>query len=219
MKKFILFTICVLLFSINGFSQTEITIKGDPNDSTFIKKKNALESKGFKVKIKDENGNDTPTGDLKFIKKHTNTQLPQFELKDIDGNIISSESLKGKLVHINFWSVTCKPCIEEFPELNELKKKYQDKGFVFLSFAPEAADKVNKVVSKFPLDYKVIAGAEEFYKELGIEGYPKNFFVNRDGVIIKVTDGTNYKAEVKNGEVSMIPDNFKIYDKIMQEME
>ncbi|MEO1652779.1 MAG: TlpA disulfide reductase family protein, partial [Bacteroidota bacterium] len=158
-------------------------------------------------------------GNEAFIKRHTNQTLPDFELVDMEGNKISSEDLKGKRVHINFWSTTCKPCIQEFPELNQLKEKYEKEGFVFLAFAPEPKTKVSKVLSRFPLDYQVIPEAKAYYEQLGIDGYPKNFFIDKAGKIIKVTDGTHFKGEMKDGQLIMIPDNFKIYDKIVQEMD
>ncbi len=219
MKKLVL----ILLVMVSGWAhaQIEVTINGDPSDSTVIKQKTTLEAKGFVVKIENlkEGEEPEPTGDVAFIKKYTGQNLPDFEYADLSGTTINSSALAGKKVHINFWSVTCKPCIEEFPELNELKEKYDDGQTVFIAFAPESKKKVERILSRFPLEYTIISNAEELYDQLGINGYPKNFFVNSDGVIKKVTDGTNYKGEVRNGELVMIPDNFPIYDKIMSSLE
>lgn len=212
MKKISIY-ITALFFSLITLGQLEITIYGDANDSTIIKRKQAMEEKGFSVQIKPEASKDTDE-DNPFIKKWTNKKMPQFNLVDLDGNSVSSKDLEGKLVHINFWSVTCKPCIEEFPELNELKEKYKDK-VVFLAIAPESEKKVNRVLNRHDLAYQTIAGAREYFETLGIEGYPKNLFLNEDGSITKIIDGTHYTIEYVNDKPKMKPDNFKYYDKVL----
>lgn len=214
MKNYL--AVLILIIAFQAYSQTEITLEGNPTDSTLIKRKITLESKGFIVKILPTD--EMEPGDEDFIKKYTNSSLPSFELTDIEGIPISSEELAGKKVHINFWSTTCKPCIEEFPELNSLRKKYESDDILFIAFAPEPKNKVLKVIKKHPLNYRVIANAKDFYKELGINGYPKNFFIDKTGKIVKVTDGTNYKSELKKGKLVLVPDNFDIYDQILKDL-
>ena len=219
MKK-LTFTLLILLsLNLAAQTKTKITLKGNPKDSVLIKKKQSLESKGFDVVISD-NSDENPlvtNGDQEFRKRHLDKLLPTFKLKDIKGQVIDSEQLKGKFVHINFWSVTCKPCIEEFPELDKLKEKYQSKDFIFISFAPESIDKVQNILAKHPLTYVVIPNAKQYYDELGIDGYPKNFFIDKQGIIREVTDGTIYLKDRNTGKQG--PDNYRFYDQIMGKMK
>ncbi|MBN1189233.1 MAG: TlpA family protein disulfide reductase [Dehalococcoidales bacterium] len=48
---------------------------------------------------------------------------PDFQLKDLEGQSVSLDSLRGRTVFINFWTTTCPPCINEMPHIQEL---YQD---------------------------------------------------------------------------------------------
>jgi thiol-disulfide isomerase/thioredoxin len=70
------------------------------------------------------------------IKKEAITHpkpVPDFSLSDMNGNIISSNSLQGKIVLINFWASWCPPCRAEMPSLNKLYLELKgDNHFVFL---------------------------------------------------------------------------------------
>lgn len=47
---------------------------------------------------------------------------PDFELPDMNGKPVRLSSLRGKVVFLNFWTKTCKPCLEEMPKLAELAR-------------------------------------------------------------------------------------------------
>ena len=51
----------------------------------------------------------------------------EWQLKDENGNIFNFESVKGKVVFINFWATWCPPCIAEMPSIQNLYKDYKDK--------------------------------------------------------------------------------------------
>ena len=151
-----------------------------------------------------------------FSRRWKGEKLPPLQLTDLDGNQISSEDFEGKYLHINFWSTSCKPCIEEFPELDQIKEKYGDEQVIYLAIAPEVESKVRKVLAKHPVNYQVVANTEVLMKELGVDGYPKNLFIDKNGMIREATDGSHYTITTHEGEPKLVPDNFKIYDRIME---
>lgn len=51
----------------------------------------------------------------------------QFTGVKYDGTEVTSESLRGKPVLLNFWYAGCAPCREEAPHLNKLHAKFGDK--------------------------------------------------------------------------------------------
>ena len=56
-----------------------------------------------------------------------NRSAPDFTLKDKDGVPWSLHDQRGKTVVLNFWSVTCPPCVKEMPSLIELAALAQSK--------------------------------------------------------------------------------------------
>src|SRR5690606_29601673 len=64
------------------------------------------------------------------------TRFPDFEFQDRQGRRYTNEELKGKTIVIKTWFINCKPCIEEFPVLNELVESYEgSEEVVFISLA------------------------------------------------------------------------------------
>ncbi|TGV02119.1 TlpA disulfide reductase family protein [Flavivirga rizhaonensis] len=54
---------------------------------------------------------------------------PNFKVKDINDKDITLSSYRGNYVLLDFWAYWCKPCIKEFPHLEELRKKYKAESF------------------------------------------------------------------------------------------
>lgn len=117
---------------------------------------------------------------------------PNFTVTTLDGAEIELAKLKGKVVVLNFWSTTCKPCIEEMPALNELVRSYKDTDVMFLSLAPENAETLKKFFVKFPFDYTPAADAEkvksEIFKLQTI--VPYSIIIDKEGKIKKMWFGT-----------------------------
>ncbi|MEP6755669.1 MAG: redoxin domain-containing protein [Chthonomonadales bacterium] len=60
---------------------------------------------------------------------------PEYRLKDVDGNYISSGDQKGKLTFVNFWGTWCPPCQAEVPYLARIYLENRDKGFDMIGIA------------------------------------------------------------------------------------
>lgn len=99
----------------------------------------------------------------------------------------------GKVYMLECWATTCGPCIAFIPHINELHKKYADKGLrvIGLDVWEEEVGKVEKFVKakgdgmSYPVAYVGKGGAfeTEWLKPAGVKGIPHTFIV-RDGKLL-----------------------------------
>lgn len=108
--------------------------------------------------------------------------LPAFILKDIDGKLINSKNLIGKPMVVNLWFTTCGPCIEEMPDLNKLRKEYEDSDVVFLAITFDTKISVVNFLKKHPFNFLIIPDARQYCDHI-TSLYPVTLFVDRNGTI------------------------------------
>ncbi|MDO8444869.1 MAG: TlpA disulfide reductase family protein [Deltaproteobacteria bacterium] len=110
---------------------------------------------------------------------------PSFSLKDITGNTVTFESLKGKVVFLDFWGTWCGPCKEEFPELDALYKKYGKDGFEVVGISVDKSESnVAEYLKKRPVSFTILTNTKgDVAEAYGIPGMPTGFIIGKDGVI------------------------------------
>src|SRR5690606_18574229 len=57
---------------------------------------------------------------------------PDFELPAADGSTFRLRDHRGKVLVLNFWTVTCQPCVEEMPSLIQLSRILRDRDDIEL---------------------------------------------------------------------------------------
>ena len=125
---------------------------------------------------------------------------PAIAATDVDGKPVSLAELKGRVVLVDFWATWCPPCVASIPALNELARKYHDRGFVILGVNVDAMHedvqemkKALPAVRRFLVRHRVTwtnllngQGAADFASAYGVEEIPANFLIGRDGKIVAV---------------------------------
>src|ERR1700740_2664748 len=62
------------------------------------------------------------------------SRLPDFTVKGLQGQTISSAGLRGKVVLIDFWATWCQPCKKEMPGYQRLLDRYGSRGLAVVGF-------------------------------------------------------------------------------------
>jgi thiol-disulfide isomerase/thioredoxin len=139
----------------------------------------------FNAKIKTEQtaNNDSPA--------------PSFSVTGSNGKIITADSLKGKVVLINFWASWCPPCRAEMPSLNKLYNDLKnDDHFIFLFInEDENIESAKKFISKnnysIPLYFRLNVPSEIFSGTL-----PTTLVLDKQGKIVLKHEGmASYDSE------------------------
>ncbi len=100
-----------------------------------------------------------------------------FELPDLNGNMVRLSDTHGKVRLLDFWATFCAPCIAEMPFHNELQEKYGDQGFMIIGIAgdEEGEAVVRPLVEKQNLVYLNLLDTDgtvaDDYRVLGIPAY------------------------------------------------
>ncbi|MFR9523592.1 MAG: TlpA disulfide reductase family protein [Rikenellaceae bacterium] len=121
---------------------------------------------------------------------------PLFTVEMTSGESISLESLRGKVVLVNFWATWCPPCREELKRVEaDIIERYAGRDFVFL---PISRGEEREAVVKFleENNYTFAAGLDtdqSIYKLFASNYIPRNYLINRHGVVVEATIG--YQAE------------------------
>ena len=89
-------------------------------------------------------------------------RMPAFELKDLEGDLVSSTQFRGKVLMIDFWASWCAPCLKEMPHFQGLYEQYQRQGFemVGITLDVDPAD-VRKVLAETGARYTMLFADEE----------------------------------------------------------
>lgn len=106
--------------------------------------------------------------------------LPSLDVKYLD----AAPELKGKPAIVEFWATWCPPCRKSIPHLNEISKKYKDKGLVVVGITDEDKATVEKFRKGTPMEYTVALDEGQLGRKLGINGIPHAFVVDKEGKVV-----------------------------------
>lgn len=90
--------------------------------------------------------------------------------------------LRGKAVVLEFWATWCGPCIEKFPRLTELSKKFADKPVQFIFVTDESLAVTKAFLKRRPVPAGWIAyDAKEAIAAFKVTGRPMTVLIDRSG--------------------------------------
>ena len=119
---------------------------------------------------------------------------PAFELTALDGRTITAQSMRGKVVLVNFFATWCGPCVVEMPHLEELWRKLRtDERFVMVAIGREhKPEELATFVQKQKLSLPIAADPQrQVYSKFARQYIPRNVVIGPDGKVIFHSIGFN----------------------------
>ena len=111
---------------------------------------------------------------------------PVFEGADVLGELLSSESLRGEIIVLDFWASWCSPCIYELPTLESIVTKYAAQGVRVIGINLDRSESAfRSALETYEISYDQIYDSDrgpigDLYR---IEGIPMTYIIDREGVI------------------------------------
>ncbi|MDB4334745.1 TlpA family protein disulfide reductase [bacterium] len=112
----------------------------------------------------------------------------QWKFKTALGDIVTIESLKDKVLFINFWATWCPPCIAEMPSIQKLYNTYGDK-VEFLMLTSEDFSVTQKFMDKKEYSFPVSQLLSKLPAVFATRGIPATFIISKHGEVVMGKEG------------------------------
>lgn len=115
-----------------------------------------------------------------------NQPAPNFELFDLEGNIVRLEDYTGQVLFLNFWQTTCPPCVEELPAfVNFLENNAGAPVAVLAVNFDETSTQVRDFLASHDIVGLpvVLDPNSDVRRTYNVGGIPQTFVVDAEGVV------------------------------------
>jgi len=195
MRRYNIFLILLLFFYILSCGNSAETSQ----EKTINAKKGKNQPTAFSQKISSKKN--------KASKKNQNSasqkiKAPDFNLADLDGNILNFSAYEGQVVMLTFWGTWCGPCRQEIPDFIDLYDKYNKEGLEIVGIAIQSGspDNIKLFSENYKINYPILTdiNGNESYKAfsdygtisgVGMRAVPTTFLIDREGYIVKTYRG------------------------------
>lgn len=149
----------------------------------------------------------TPVKLQPVVMAEPSSQLPSLSGGTgwINGDSVTSESLRGKIVLIDFWTWDCINCQHTLPHVRDWATKYQSQGLVVIGVhTPEypwekPLSSVKNAVNKWQLPYRVVTDNNyQIWNAFGNQYWPAHYYFDAKGQLRYTSFGEgNYEQQEK----------------------
>jgi peroxiredoxin len=134
-----------------------------------------------------------PSNPANIVKVKAGDVAPDFTLKDMSGKSVSLKDFRGKKVVLNMWWLACHGCTDEIPFIQAYYEKLNgNRDVVLLAvnvYDPKA--NIETYVSSKKVNLPILIDPEKKMPEAYVNcGVPTTFFIDKDGVVRTVKDGS-----------------------------
>lgn len=127
---------------------------------------------------------------IQILQALIGCKAPDFNVQTIQGDLLNSNELRGKVVVINFWYEGCAPCIAELPALNKLRAEYQGKDVVFIAFSKDDTQSIKDFLKRREFNFTHVSSEYDIsMRYCVIAGWPTNMVLDKNGIVRQIFSG------------------------------
>jgi thiol:disulfide interchange protein DsbD len=187
----------VLFLDATGREVSDLRLEGFEKPSAFLGRMKRVQAPaaGGEVLAKNTPAAKSPVADATSKEvstasgsgRNAGEPAPAVSLSLLNGGSLTLDSLRGKVVLIDFWATWCVPCISEIPTFNQLKKDYGSRGLevIAISLDEEGAAKVKPFLKAHPMDYTQVIGDKSTSASFNVSdsSLPVTLLIDKQGRI------------------------------------
>ncbi|MFY9474055.1 MAG: TlpA disulfide reductase family protein [Tepidanaerobacteraceae bacterium] len=122
---------------------------------------------------------------------------PDFELEDLTGQKVRLSSLRGEILVINFWSTSCRYCLQILPDFDEFNRSKAEDVVVLMVNLDVNNDRLPLYIENQGFTFTVLKDERgEAARSYLIYGMPTTIFVDKDGIVSMRLEGPLNKSHL-----------------------
>jgi len=128
---------------------------------------------------------------------------PDFSLTTSEGEFISLEELRGKVVLLDFWGTWCPPCVASVPSLRNLYKKYsKDAPFTIIGISSDSEeDKWRAFTAENRMVWPQFLDRDSnIRRAFSVRAFPTYIVIDHEGIVRFRATGLSFEREAALNE-------------------
>jgi thiol-disulfide isomerase/thioredoxin len=121
-----------------------------------------------------------------MYKTGTPKIAPKLDISQWIGPSTSLDELRGKVVILDIWGLSCAPCIAALPDTQKVYDKFKDKGLVVIAVHGWGGDfkKISQFIEKNNYSFPVGIDAGMTVRKYAVYGIPSYYIIDKKGCLV-----------------------------------
>ena len=135
-----------------------------------------------------------------FAADEEGQPAPRFHAKTLSGEILTNDSVKGKVVLLQFWTTWCPYCRKEQELVDSIDQEFAPKGVVVLAIdVAESRKKVKQYLQQSPRSCRIVLTEDTNLAAMyQANAYPIYVVIDRDGNIAAEQRGAGGERSLRH---------------------
>jgi len=131
-----------------------------------------------------------PLAPAKPVATRAPRPAPAFQLAGRTGSV-ALDSLRGRVVYLDFWASWCEPCRRSFPWMETMHQRYAARGLTVVAIdLDKDRDAADEFLARYPASFPVAFDpAGKTAEAYGVSAMPTSYLIGRDGAILSTHAG------------------------------
>jgi thiol-disulfide isomerase/thioredoxin/Tfp pilus assembly protein PilF len=129
---------------------------------------------------------------------------PDFSLVSSEGERISLESLRGRVVLLDFWGTWCAPCVRALPSIRKLQKEHANAPFIIVGISSDEDERTWRAfTAKNGMVWpQYLDSDRHLQRTFGVNAFPSYVLIDREGIERLRISGTSFdRAAALSSEI------------------